>query len=161
MTISRALLALAVAVAFAGMIAVGIHSQHVLEDGLPPRVECETALDAWIKAGPSAIPVLGTGSMAPYIPASAPGADPHKTVVAYVAPVRGATYSDITPGALCVYRYQSAPGVSLLVIHGAAQKDSAGWIMSGLHNAHSESWARVTPENFVALVGKTYVWKQP
>jgi hypothetical protein len=148
--------ALAAALLIAILFYLAYHSQHVLEQGLPERIVCASQADALAQAGRGAYPVLGTGSMAPYIPAAPAGQDPLKTVVAY-AVASGAGYDAITPGALCIYRPTWANPTGL-VIHCAAQKDSDGWIMSGLHNKQSESWARVTPANFVAIVAHAYVW---
>ena len=155
---------LLVAVAVIGLIGLMFlarHKQRVLIDGLPPRIVCADMLDAKKQAGEGASPVLGTGSMVPFIPASPAGADPYKTFVAYAVIDARAGYADITPGKLCVYRYGFDPsGNPLYAIHGASTQDSLGWIGSGLHNARSESWARITPENFVGIVARVYVWPQ-
>jgi hypothetical protein len=135
------------------------HNQRVLESGLPQRIVCANEAAAREQAGAGAIPVLGTGSMAPYIPAAPAGTDPLATVCAYAVPQAGATFNDIAAGKLVVYAAEWKPGFH--VIHGAAQLDGSGWIMSGLHNARSESWARVTPTNFRALVARVYVWPTP
>jgi hypothetical protein len=146
-----AVLALALAIYLA------VRSQRVLEAGLPPRLEHATQALALVAAGPQAVPVAGTGSMAPFIPAALPGAgDPRTIVVAYITPRPGAGISDITPGALVIYRPVWNNG--LPVIHGAALRDSAGWVMSGLANARSEPGERVTTENFVALVESVHLW---
>lgn len=77
-----------------------------------------------------------------------------KTVMAYVvAGPKG--YNDIQKGDLVIYRADWAHGN---VIHQAAQKDSGGWIMTGLNNAQSESFSRVTPETFICIISTTYVW---
>ena len=77
-----------------------------------------------------------------------------KTVVALAKP-SDKTFSEIKKGDLIVYWADWAHGN---VIHQAAQKDSGGWIMSGLHNAQSESFARVTAESFRAVIEEVYVW---
>jgi len=159
--------ALAAALLIAILLFLAYRSQRVLEQGLPARIVCASQADALAQASASGpltdhvsrltapIPILGTGSMAPYIPAAPAGQDPLKTIVAY-AVVSGAGYAAITHGKLVVYRTPDSPvGRS---IHGAALQDSGGWIMSGLHNERSESWARVTPANFVAIVVRVYVW---
>ena len=141
------------------MVAIAIiarQRQHVLEAGLPLRIVCASEADARQRAGVMAIPVLGTGSMAPYIPASPAGFDPLKTVVGFAVLRNGATFADITPGALVIYSASWAGNIS--VIHQSASKDAGGWIMSGLNNARSESWARVTAETFVGIVARVYVW---
>lgn len=134
--------------------------QRVLEDGLPPRIECVNRGEAMIAAlhaaterGGSIIPVLGTGSMAPWIPAAAPGLDPWKTVVALVLTRANATFDDVTPGVPCIY--QAGPGY---VMHGAARLTADGWIMSGLHNERSDVW--MTREMFVGIVAQAFVWPQ-
>ncbi len=138
------------------LLFLALRSQRTLEAGLPERIVCASQGEAQARAGIKAFPVLGTGSMAPYIPAAPAGADPLKTIVAYA--VRSdSRYEAIAPGALVVYRPCWANPTGL-VIHGAAQKDASGWIMSGLHNAQSESWARVTPANFIGIVKTVYVW---
>ena len=100
--------------------------------------------------------MLGTGSMAPYIPAAPIGMDALTTIVAYVVTDAKATFADIAPGALCLYRPAWSP--QFTVLHGAAQKDGDGWIMSGLHNKHSETGWRVTERNFLGLAAAVYVW---
>jgi len=134
-----------------------MRSPRVLETGLPPRMEHATQALALVAAGPHAVPVAGTGSMAPYIPAALPGAGDLRTiVVAYITPRTGARFPDITPGALVIYRPVWHNG--LPVIHGAALRDSAGWVMSGLANARSEPGERVTADNFLALVESVHLW---
>lgn len=152
-------LGLAGAIALIALVIIAWHWQRALEAGLPPRIDCASEAEAKALAGPGAIPVLGTGSMAPLIPAAAPGRDPLSTCVAYVATVPGATYADITRGSLCVYRAEWSP--IYRVMHCAANRDRLGWIMSGLHNAHSEPGWRVTEQNFIALAARVYVWPQP
>jgi hypothetical protein len=148
---------IALCLALVVLLWLAFRSQDVLTQGLPERVMCADQADALKQAGKGALGVLGTGSMAPFIPASPAGLDPLKTIVAYAAP-SGATYDAIRPGDLCVYWYTLPDGRRILVIHQAALKDGDGWIMSGYHNARSESWARVTSSNFVAIVSKVYVW---
>lgn len=143
-------------VALALAIWLALRSQRTLETGLPPRIEHASQALALVAAGPDGVPIAGTGSMAPYISPAPAGADPRATVVAYITPRAGATFADITPGALVIYRPRW--NKSLPVIHGAALRDSAGWVMSGLANAHSEPGERVTAENFVAIVASTHVW---
>jgi hypothetical protein len=98
--------------------------------------------------------VLGTGSMAPYIPASPAGSDPLKVVVALAKPSI-MPFTAIRKGDLVIYRPSWAKGC---VIHQAAQKQGDRWIMSGLHNAHSESFEPVGEKEFVAIVDSVYVW---
>jgi len=155
MSQKNAILAVVAVLAIVLLLWLAYRSQHTLESDLPERVVCASQTEALLKAGPKAYPVLGSGSMAPFIPAAPAGQDPFKTIVAY-AVTSDSDYNSITPGKLVIYRTPASPvGLS---IHGAALQDSNGWIMSGLHNERSESWARVTPSNFVAIVSKVYVW---
>jgi hypothetical protein len=146
------------AIALALAIYLALRAQRTLETGLPPRIECAGQHDALVQAGEAAVPVAGTGSMAPYIPAAAPGRDAIATIVAYAKPRAGATFADIKAGDLVIYRAAWNP--SHAIMHQAAQRDAAGWIMSGLHNSRSESWERVTAENFRAIIDRVYVWPQ-
>lgn len=151
--------------AVGALLFLGWRSQRTLEIGLPPREECASQAEAIAKAlahivdhGGSLVPVLGTGSMQPHIPAASAGADPLQTIVAYVVVDTKALFSEIEPGNPCVYRPAWAKGGR--VLHGAAQKDGLGWIMSGLANDRSESWERMTPENYEGRALRTFVWKQ-
>lgn len=140
------------------LLGISWHSQRVLELGLPPRDESDRtqaaallAANGWALAnnGGTIAAVLGTGSMAPYIPAGDPA-----QVVAYAVTRNGATFDDVTPGAVCVYRHSASPvGVT---IHGAAERTGSGWVMSGLHNSRSD--IRMTRENFVGIVVRVFVW---
>jgi len=102
--------------------------------------------------------VLGTGSMAPIIPPSAPGKDPLTTIVAYVVVDGLFPFDKIEPGMLVTYR--PAWAAPSRVTHIAAQKDGLGWIMAGLNNRHYENRERVTQENFVNVVTSIHTWKQ-
>ena len=157
---TRALLIalLALGLGLVAVLVLARRSQRVLIDGLPLRIECKSQAEALALAGDGAIPVAGTGSMAPYIPASAPGLDPLATVVAYAVPGAGSVYKDIAPGALVVYAIQYRKGYNTM--HQAALLDGGGWIMTGLHNEGYENKVRVTKENFVAVVARVYVWPQ-
>lgn len=145
------------------LLVLALRSQRVLETGLPPRTEFADSRAAWDEAGRfaresggSIVTVLGTGSMAPYIPAAAAGQNPLETTVALAVTVRGANYVSVTPGSLCLYRTtSSAVGVTM---HGAALLTSAGWKMSGLHNARSDVY--MTSENFVGIVARVFTWSQ-
>lgn len=145
-------------------LASGVYWQRILTVNLPPRVDSATRVESSTlaqkeleAAGGKLVAVLGTGSMAPYIPPAPFGLDPRKAVVAYVVTRPGAVFSDIRPGFLVIYEYAPEPGSHYL--HVAAQKTVTGWIMSGLHNARSESWTRVTEQNFQAIAAKVFVWK--
>ncbi len=140
-------------------------STRVMSDHLPPRTVCadESAAraqaTAWaLQSGGSVVAVLGTGSMAPYIPAAAAGRDPRATIVAYAVTRPGATYADIRPGDLCLYLAEWAP--AQCVLHVAALYDALGWIMSGLHNRTYENAVRVTPANFRGLTAAVFTWNQ-
>jgi hypothetical protein len=145
-------------VVLGSLVLLAWRSQRVLELGLPPReATARTAEEAmrqafaWsIEHGGFVFGVLGTGSMAPYLPAGDPAA-----VVAYVVTAHDATFADVTPGAVCVYRRTDA-AVSGIVLHGAALRTADGWVMSGLHNARSD--IRMTAENFVGLAARVFVW---
>lgn len=143
----------------AAVILLARHNQRTLTDGLPPRIVCATQDEARMQAGPTAIAVLGTGSMAPFLPAAPAGADPLATVVAYVVIDAQATFADIKKGALCIYKPEWSPRYP--VMHQAAQQDGLGWIMSGLHNPRSEPGWRTTKRNFVGLVACAFVWNTP
>lgn len=138
------------------LVFAAMRSQRVLETGLPPRIEHATQALALVAAGPAGIAVLGTGSMAPYIPPAPAGRDPLATVVAYVTPQPAATFADVAPGALVIYRPAWAKGGN--VMHQAALLTAAGWVMSGLHNERYEAFEPLTAERFVALVASAHVW---
>ena len=148
-------IALVLALALAALLIVSRRHQATLARGLPPRIVCADQADALAQAGEDAIPIRGTGSMAPYIPAAAPGRVPLDTIVAYVVLDPAASYDTLTVGALAIY----APDWSKhRVMHQAALRDGLGWIMSGLHNERGEAGWRVTPANYVGTVARTYVW---
>ena len=96
--------------------------------------------------------------MAPYLPAAPVGWDPKKTVVAYAVTRAGAGFNAIRPGSLVVY--SASWNTEFVIMHGAAEKDGLGWIMSGLHNERSEAYWRVTAANFRGIVAKTLTWDQ-
>ena len=150
-------LVLALVLGLAALLVVSKRKQAEIARGLPPRIVCASQGEAFALAGVSATPVLGTGSMAPWIPAALPGLDPRQTVVAYAVIDTAATYDGITTGALVVYFATWAGG---RVLHQAAARDSGGWIMSGLHNERSETWERVTAANYIGTVARVYVWAQ-
>jgi hypothetical protein len=135
-----------------------------LSDNLPPRTECANQDDANAKAteyatkhGGLVVRVLGTGSMAPYIPA-APASGQVTNVMAYAVVSRSPSgYAGLKPGQLVVYTPDGGnPG--LYFIHVAAQKDGAGWIMSGLANKTFENRARVREDNFYGVASAVFVW---
>jgi len=148
------LVGLVVGLLIAALLLLAFWQHRAMASGLPPRVVCLSPVDAHMQAGPTAYEVVGTGSMAPYIPAAPKGADPLKTVVALAKPV-SLPFKAIRKGDLVVYRPKWANG---LVIHQAAQETASGWIMSGLGNKQSESFEPITEKEFVALIGAVYVW---
>jgi hypothetical protein len=93
--------------------------------------------------------------MAPYIPAAPAGKDPKQTVVAYAVPDT-TPYEGVKEGDVVVYLYEGKSSY----IHVVAKIDSGGFVMSGLHNPLSESWARVTKETFICRVKAVYVWPE-
>ncbi len=146
----------------AALVAFAWLHQRTMVAGLPPRVVCadrQAAMDeagAWARAnGGVVIAVLGTGSMAPYIPAAPAGEAPRKFIAAYVVMLPGG-YNDIKRGKLCIYRAEW--DAKLYVLHQAAQSDGLGWVMSGLHNSRSEPQWRVTPANFIGITARVFVW---
>lgn len=150
-----------IAVLFTVLITVLVfarRSQRVLHNGLPERILCTSQAEAQRLAGPTAIAVLGTGSMAPFIPPAPIGINPLTVVCAYAVPASGVLYKDITPGALVVYAIEYVKGHTTM--HQAALLDGGGWIMTGLHNKGYETNVRVTKENFIAVVSKVYIWSE-
>ena len=155
MNLKRSLLLAVLALGLVVVLGLALRSERVLLAGLPTRVVVASEADAWTLAGPSSVMVLGTGSMTPYIPAAAKGADPLRTVCALVVLVSGASYADIKAGSLCIYFPVWAGRNGM---HQAAQLDAGGWIMTGLGNKAYENKVRVTAENFVGIVSRVYVW---
>jgi hypothetical protein len=153
--LKRSLLLAVLVLGLVVVLGLALRSERVLLAGLPTRVVVASEADAWTLAGPSAVVVLGTGSMAPYIPAAPKGADPLRTVSALVVLVSGARYADIAVGSLVIYVPRWA---GRNVMHQAAQIDAGGWIMTGLGNKDYETKERVTAANFVGIVARTYVW---
>lgn len=154
---SKLAFAAAAVLGLAALLIVSKRHAAEIAGGLPPRIVCASQGEALAQAGVGATAVLGTGSMAPWIPAALPGNDPLTTVVAYAVMDPAASFDGITTGALVVY----TPGWSKArVLHQAALRDSGGWIMSGLHNERSETWERVTAANYIGTVSRVYVWAQ-
>ena len=150
-------LAAAAVLGLAALLIVSKRHESEIARGLPPRILCASRGDAFAQARLGATPILGTGSMSPYIPAALPGSDPLTTVVAYAVTDPAANYEGIETGSLVIY----APGwTKRRVMHQAALHDKGGWIMSGLNNARSENWERVTASNYIGTVARVYVWPQ-
>jgi hypothetical protein len=142
---------------------VANRSSAALRASLPPKVTCLNASDAGMKTliwamenpGGRIVPVLGTGSMAPYIPAAPPGQNPMETVVAVMG-ARRVPFAEVKEGDLILYAADFSPGHP--VCHVVAKKDQYGLVMSGINNEHTESWARVTEGNYLAKVVVVWVW---
>lgn len=155
MTLRRSILVAVLALGLVVVLGLALRNERVLTAGLPLRIVVASETEAWTLAGPAAVVVLGTGSMAPYIPPAPAGADPLRTVCALAVLVAHARYADIKAGSLCIYVPVWA---GRNVMHQAAQIDSGGWIMTGLGNKEYENKERVTAANFVGIVSRTYVW---
>lgn len=143
-----ALIGVVAAVALSVLVMTNLERQHRAVAALPP-VEYVTHEDmqALLVSGRKLVGVLGTGSMAPYIPKG----DPRK-IVAY-AELEGSDFGDLHVGDLVVYR--SARGG---VIHQVSSKDNDGWIVSGLNNKFYDA-TRVVRSNFSGRVVRTFVLK--
>ena len=135
-----------------------LRNEKTLTAHLPMRVSCVNLVDALEKAnkyssfnGGQVCGVLGTGSMAPYIPAAP---DKAKVVVAFAVLRPPQAFDSISQGDLLVYRPSWGSG---LVVHVASQKSASGWIMSGIGNARSESNWRVDALNYVGTVAAVFV----
>ena len=148
------LVGIAVGLFIAALLLLAFWQHRAMASGLPPRIVCSSPVEAYLKAGSGAIQVLGTGSMAPYIPAAPAGSDPLTTVVALVKPSER-SFKSILKGDLVVYRPKWAKGN---VMHQAAQKQGGKWIMSGLGNSQSESFEPIGEDQFVCIIETTYVW---
>lgn len=152
----RALLIALAVLGLAAVLAFAVRNQRALERGLPPRIVTKSEAEARALAGPGCVAVLGTGSMAPFIPASKPGLDPFVTICGFVVLQPGATVEDVKTGALCVY---SPDWAGRSVLHQAASFSDGGWIMTGLHNKGYENKERMTGRNFIGLVARVYIWE--
>ena len=150
------ILAALAALAFTGWLVLG--NERNLESKLPLRFAFISLDDAFLAAtkyndafGGQVCCILGTGSMAPYIPA-APSKVPVPVAYAVMRPPQ--SFESIKQGDLLVYRPSWGTG---LAVHLAAQKTTSGWIMSGLANARSEAGWRVTEINYVGTVQAVFV----
>ncbi|WP_438482724.1 hypothetical protein [Oleiharenicola lentus] len=136
-----------------------------LEAALPERHMFNSQSAAFMHAeqyarntGGKIRPILGTGSMAPYIPAAPAGMDPRKTIVAFAVEKTNVGFGDVRTGSLVIYAADWANGS--LTIHQAASSDSEGWIMTGFANPSYENQTRVTLQNFVGLTDRVFTWDQ-
>jgi len=93
-----------------------------------------------VRAGEKVWHVSHTGSMKPFLQGGE-----------YVVTV--ANYEAIRLGQILVYYapYNKSP-----LVHRAVQKDKDGWIMSGDSAKHTESWFRVTKDNYLGTVVSVY-----
>lgn len=84
----------------------------------------------------------GTPSMEPFIHG-----------ITYVV-IEKVAYQTIRPADLLVYFGRTNPrrAERTCLLHRAVDHDRYGWLMSGDNNRWSESWDRVTPENYVGRV---------
>ena len=117
------------------------------------RIKPEVRPLAEIKARMAEAPaewvgVLGTGSMAPLIPAGAPD-----KVVAYVH-IPPCSFDWLKQGDVVVFRH----GRAGLVVHELAGSDSGGWITGGLNNRNYDA-GRVTVMNFIGRVTEILIIK--
>jgi hypothetical protein len=85
----------------------------------------------------------GTGSMEPLIPA-------RPTYVVVAKP----SFETLKRSDLLVYmgRLDARRADRTCTLHRAVEHDRLGWLMSGDHNRWTESWDRVTPENYIGKV---------
>jgi len=114
-------------------------------DPLPPSVTYPSAVEARAAVqakGLADVPVTGTGSMAPWIPAHPGG----KSVIVAFAGLDATPYSDLRPGMVVVY---SQFGRNL--IHRLGAQDSRGFLAFGIANRDRDI-GFVTPHNFVGRV---------
>jgi hypothetical protein len=119
------------------------------------RIKPEVRPLAEIKARMAEAPaewvgVLGTGSMAPLIPAGAP-----EKVVAYVH-IPPCSFDWLKQGDVVVFRH----GRAGLVVHELAGSDSGGWITGGLNNRNYDT-GRVTGFNFIGRVTEILLIAKP
>lgn len=93
-----------------------------------------------VRTGEKVWHVSHTGSMKPFLQGGE-----------YVVTV--ANYEAIRLGQILVYYapYNKSP-----LVHRAVQKDKDGWIMSGDSAKHTESWYRVTKDNYLGTVVSVY-----
>ena len=121
-------------------------TQRVISSSLPPRYIVKTEQEARRLAGESAVIVLGTGSMQPYIPASA---DPGNVVA--IAAVERAPYEYLKKGDLVVYNWNN-----MFIIHQIMGRQGACWISSGLNNPHYDG-PRVNRDTYHSRVVRIYI----
>lgn len=114
---------------------------------IKPEVLSLTEIKTRIAGAPAEwVGVLGTGSMAPLIPAGR--AD---EVVAYVR-IPLFSFDWLKQGDVVVFRH----GKGGLVVHQLAGIDSGGWITGGINNRNYDA-GRVTVINFIGRVSEILI----
>jgi hypothetical protein len=132
------------ALAFWYLSGVG-SSKVMIQPEVLPLVEIKARM---AEAPAEWVGVLGTGSMAPLIPAGAPD-----KVVAYVH-IPPCSFDWLKQGDVVVFRH----GRAGLVVHELAGSDSSGWITGGLNNRNYDA-GRVTVMNFIGRVTEILIIK--
>jgi hypothetical protein len=145
---TRALFRITWAIGLALFAAQAVDIRHAGKSALPPRYEVASAREARILAGAKCVAVLGTGSMRPYIPASA---NPRQ-IVAFAA-TEPTPYEDLQKGQLVLYHWKGE-----LVIHQIVARQGEGWISSGLSNPRYDGM-RVTQASYYRRVIGVYIIK--
>jgi hypothetical protein len=113
---------------------------------LPPVVKVTTTQFQLLRNHDrSLVPIVGSGSMQPFIPASA---DPAEIVA--LAQIDRCAFALLGPGELIVFRSRYG-----FIIHRLAQLDGDGWITDGTHNQFYDA-GRVTPDTYVGRAVKIY-----
>lgn len=96
------------------------------------------------RVGGRVFTVAYTGSMKPFLMGG------EKVVVVGEFPA-------VKKGDVLIYEGALNPyGPTTTIIHRAVDKDKGGWIMSGDNNAHTETWSRVTAQNYRGTVVAIY-----
>ena len=130
---------------------------------LEPLPEAETYPDkatasvVLINRGYRVVPVTGTGSMAPWIPAHPLG---RKIIVAY-AGLDDAPFSQLKAGNVVVYQRYGQK-----VIHRIGHQDERGFVAFGINNESSDRDTNghlgfVTPYNFIGRVSAVTLFPIP
>jgi hypothetical protein len=144
-----ALLLLACSAAVSAVAAESVRNPAKLEYATQRQAMLAASLFARSTGG-SLIITSGTKSMEPLI---------HGKVYAVIAK---RPYASIAKSDLLVY--QGRPDASKsdrrTILHRAVLQDKYGWMMSGDNNRWSESWDRVTAENYVGTVVAIFAYPQ-
>jgi hypothetical protein len=121
--------------------------KSVMIKALPPSFTVAShEIDGMLREGYPLVAVLGTGSMRPHIPAG-------DGIVAWCM-IERCDIKLLSRGDLVVFRTKQGN-----ILDQLAQLTASGWITSGLHNSGYDS-TRVTADNFVGRVVKTYIVKK-